>query len=202
MPEYVETAKKSIVHHGIKALTLGVTASEACLSFMVALQDLDNVQQKDSTNPNADADPEATLPVPDQSGDPEQGTQAMQTPFAETMNDWMSVRDVLQKVGNVEVSSVNQIPIADADKFIQQILRFITKADMKKLFVEVINGTKINFVVACLTPAAYKAAVIWKSTPSFDSISLDLRVCVPRRAARSVRWRSAFRRSGALRSAV
>ena len=39
MPKYFETAKSSIVRHGLKALKLSLTGTKDCVSFMVALQD-------------------------------------------------------------------------------------------------------------------------------------------------------------------
>ena len=39
MPTYLETAKSSIVRHGLKALNLSLTGTKDCVRFMVALQD-------------------------------------------------------------------------------------------------------------------------------------------------------------------
>ena len=39
MPEYLEMAKSSIVHHGLKALNLSLKGTKDCESFVVALQD-------------------------------------------------------------------------------------------------------------------------------------------------------------------
>ena len=75
---------------------------------------------------------------------------------------------------SVKVCSVETLPeVVVADLFIRKAVRVTAKDDRKKLSVEVANGTRINFMVACLTPAVYKAAVILKSTPeSFDTFGL------------------------------
>ena len=39
MPMYLEMAKSSIVHHGLKALNLSLKGTKDCESFVVALQD-------------------------------------------------------------------------------------------------------------------------------------------------------------------
>ena len=60
------------------------------------------------------------------------------------------VREVLQ---SVKVCSVETLPeVVVADLFIRKAVRVTAKDDRKKLSVEVANGTRINFMVACLTP--------------------------------------------------
>ena len=88
-----------------------------------------------------------------------------------TADNEQGVREVLQ---SVKVCSVETLPeVMVADLFIRKAVRVTAKDDRKKLSVEVANGTRINFMVACLTPAVYKAAVILKSTPeSFDTIGM------------------------------